>query len=100
MHLSTSLSTGKAPMDLAALRVALASQGFNVLPQMLKAFDAFGQTATLEDADLDLGHVEPGFRAWAYNVPPIVAKSVAPRQARMPRRGIVNLAIELNTVLE
>jgi hypothetical protein len=36
MHLSTSIGTGKAPMDLAALRVAFACQGFNVLPQMIK----------------------------------------------------------------
>lgn len=59
MHLSTSIGTGKAPRDLAALRVAFAGQGFPVLPQMIQAFDACGQTPSLNNADLDLGYGEP-----------------------------------------
>ena len=59
MHLSTSISTSKAPMDLAALSIAFAGQSFNMLPKMLKAFDTFGQTSPLKNADLDLSHVQP-----------------------------------------
>src|ERR1700737_1714740 len=59
MHLSTSIGTRKTPMDLSPHSVAFSCQGFNVLPEMLKAFDAFGQTSAFKDADLDLSHVEP-----------------------------------------
>ncbi len=59
MHLSASIGTRKAPMDPSAGSVAFSSQGFNVLPEMLKAFDAFGQTSAFKNADLDLSHVEP-----------------------------------------
>jgi hypothetical protein len=44
MHLSPSISTGKAPMDLAPLRIALSRQRHNVLPQMIEALHPFGQT--------------------------------------------------------
>jgi hypothetical protein len=47
MHLSASIGTGKAPMDVTLLRIALSRQGHNVLPQMIEALDAFGQTASL-----------------------------------------------------
>lgn len=30
----------------------------NMLLQMIEAFDAFGQVASLKNADLDLGHIE------------------------------------------
>src|SRR5438876_9969545 len=59
MHLSPSISAGKAPMDTRLLRIALSRQGHNVLPQMIEALDAFGQTASFKNADLDLGHIEP-----------------------------------------
>jgi len=57
MHLSTSIGTGKTPMSLATLRIALTGQGFNMLPQMVKAFEPFGQASALKNADLDLGYV-------------------------------------------
>ncbi len=63
MHLSPSISAGKVPMDTRLLRIALRCQGHNLLPQMIQAFDAFGQTAALKNADLNLRHVEPGFHA-------------------------------------
>ncbi len=59
MHLSPSISTRKTPMHTAAPAIALDHQGHNVLPQMIEALDAFGQTASLKNADLNLGHIEP-----------------------------------------
>src|SRR6266446_302499 len=59
MHLSPSISAGKAPMDTRLLRIALSRQGHNVLPQMIEALHAFGQTAAFKNADLNLGHIEP-----------------------------------------
>jgi hypothetical protein len=59
MHLSPSISTGKAPMDPALVRIALSRQRHNVLPQMIEALHAFGQTPPLKNADLDLGHIQP-----------------------------------------
>src|SRR5579859_4078236 len=59
MHLSPSIGAGKAPMDVHLSSITLLRQSFNMLPQMLKAFDALGQTVALKNADLDLGHVEP-----------------------------------------
>ena len=59
MHLSPSISAGKAPMDTRLLRIALSRQGHNLLPQMIEALDAFGQTAALKNANLNLGHIEP-----------------------------------------
>ncbi len=59
MHLSASIGTGKAPMDMRLLRIALSRQGHDVLPQMIEALDALGQTAPFKNADLDLGHIEP-----------------------------------------
>src|SRR5579864_5319394 len=59
MHLSPSIGTRKAPMDLAVLRIALRRQNHNMLPQMIEALHAFRQTSALKDADLDLGHVKP-----------------------------------------
>src|SRR5437588_6309526 len=59
MHLSASISAGKAPMDTRLLRIALSGQGHNLLPQMIEALDAFGQTAAFKNADLNLGHIEP-----------------------------------------
>ena len=59
MHLSAGIGTGKAPMDTAMVRIALSGQRHNVLPQVIEALDAFGQTAPLENADLNLGHIEP-----------------------------------------
>jgi len=61
MHLSARIGTGKAPMDMALLRIALSRQGHNVLPQMIEALDAFGQTAPFKNADLDLRSIQPGF---------------------------------------
>ena len=61
MHLSPSIGAGKAPMDMTLVRIALSRQGHNVLPNMIEAFDALGQAASFKNADLDLGHVEPGF---------------------------------------
>ena len=59
MHLSASISTRKAPVNLSLDSIPFGCQRFNVLPEMLKAFDAFGQTAAFKDADLNLGHIEP-----------------------------------------
>ena len=59
MHLSASIDTGKAPMDTAVVPIALGRQGHNMLPQLLLALDAFGQTAPLKNADLDLRHIQP-----------------------------------------
>src|SRR6266487_54482 len=59
MHLSASISAGKAPMDAAVMRIALSRQGHNVLPEVIEALDAFGQTPPLKNADLDLGHIQP-----------------------------------------
>src|SRR5258708_7054752 len=59
MHLSASIGTRKVPMNAAVLRIALSRQGHHVLPQMIEALDAFGQTPPLKNADLDLGHIEP-----------------------------------------
>ena len=55
MHLSTNILTGKAPMDLAATSITLLGQSYNVLPHLLLALDALGQTIALKNADLDLG---------------------------------------------
>ncbi len=55
MHLILSISTGKAPMDAALVRIALSRQGHNVLPQMVEALDVLRQTAPLKNSDLDLG---------------------------------------------
>ncbi len=63
MHLSPSIGTRKAPMDSAVVRIALSRQGHNMLPQMIEALHAFGQTPPLKNADLDFGHIEPGFHA-------------------------------------
>src|SRR5260370_23275097 len=59
MHLSASIGTGKAPMDMTVLRIALSRQGHDVLPQMIEALDALRQTAAFKNADLDLRHIEP-----------------------------------------
>src|SRR6266699_4140143 len=59
MHLRASIGAGKAPMDAAATDIALRRQGHNVLPQMIEALDTLGQTAPLEDADLNLRHIQP-----------------------------------------
>jgi hypothetical protein len=59
MHLSASIGTGKAPMDAAMVLIALGRQGHDVLLQMIEALHTFGQTASLKNADLDLGHIEP-----------------------------------------
>src|SRR2546427_9454760 len=59
MYLSPSIGTGKAPMDSALLRIALSRQGHNMLPQMIEALHAFGQTPPFKNADLDLGHIQP-----------------------------------------
>src|SRR5258708_13908378 len=59
MHLSASIGTRKVPMNAAVLRIALSRQGHHVLPQMIEALDAFGQTPPLRNADLDLGNIEP-----------------------------------------
>ncbi len=53
MHLSASIGTGKAPMDLTMVRIALRRQSQNVPPQMIEALHTFGQTASLKNADLD-----------------------------------------------
>ena len=58
MHLSASIGTGEAPMNATALRIALARQRHNVLPQLIEAGDALGQTAPFKNADLDLGYIE------------------------------------------
>ena len=57
--MSASISARKAPMDPTALSIALGGQGHNVLPQMIEALHAFRQTDPLENADLDLGYIEP-----------------------------------------
>jgi hypothetical protein len=36
MHLRTSIGTGKAPMNAAALSIALSGQRYDVLPQLIK----------------------------------------------------------------
>src|SRR6266571_9463424 len=59
MHLSPSISTRKAPMDAAVVRIALSSQGHNMLPEMIEALDTFGQTPPFKNADLDLSHIQP-----------------------------------------
>src|SRR5438270_3173617 len=59
MHLSASIGTSKAPMDLTVVRIALSRQGHDVLPQMVEALDALRQTAPFKNADLDLRHIEP-----------------------------------------
>ena len=59
MHLSASIGTGKAPMELASMDIALGGQDHTVLPQLLEALDALRQTAALKDADLDLCHIQP-----------------------------------------
>ena|ERR1700731_2375651 len=64
MHLSASIGTGKAPMNLAVLRIALSRQSHNMLPQMLEALHPFGQTASLKNADLNLGHIQPTAMLW------------------------------------
>ena len=59
MHLSTSIGTGKASMELASMDIVLGDQDHIVLPQLLEALDALRQTAALKDADLDLYHIQP-----------------------------------------
>ena len=59
MHLGTSIGTGKAPMDATVMCIALGSQVHNVLPQLIEALHALGQTASFKNADLDFGHIEP-----------------------------------------
>ena len=59
MHLSASISTGKTPLNAAPVGIALGRQRHDVLPEMIEAFDALGQTASFKNADLDLGHIEP-----------------------------------------
>src|SRR5258708_8108871 len=58
MHLSASIGTGKAPMDMTVLRIALSRKGHDVLPQMIEALDGLRQTAALKNADRDLRHIE------------------------------------------
>ena len=59
MHLRASIGTGKAPMNAAALRIALSSQRHDVLPQVIKTLHPFGQTPALKNTDLDLRHIQP-----------------------------------------
>jgi hypothetical protein len=87
MHLSPSISTGKAPMDPALVRIALSRQRHNVLPQMIEALHAFGQTPPLKNADLDLGHIQPTAVDAACNAPPIAARYAALPPGERPRRG-------------
>ncbi len=73
MHLSANLGAGKAPMDATVVRIALSRQRHDMLPQVLEALHALGQTAPFKNADLHLGHIEPGFHVWACNAPPVAA---------------------------
>jgi hypothetical protein len=87
MHLSASIGAGKAPMDATLMGIALARQGDNVLPQVIEALGALGQTTALKNADLDLRHIQPGFHAWACNAPPGEARSAALPAEETPCRG-------------
>src|SRR5258708_12523588 len=87
MHLSASIGTGEAPMNATALRIALARQRHNVLPQLIEAGDALGQTAPFKNADLDLGYIEPTAMDAACNAPPVVARCAALPRPQPPRKA-------------
>ncbi len=76
MHLSGCISTRTALVDPSLCNIAFVRQRFNVLPEMLKAFDAFGQTAAFKDTYLDLGRIEPTSMDGANNALPIVVRSI------------------------
>ena len=58
MHLSPSISIGKAQMDAAVLRIVLSRHGHNILPEMIEALDTFGQTSPFKNVDLDFSHIQ------------------------------------------
>jgi hypothetical protein len=82
-------------MDSAVLSFALGCQGHNVLPQMIEALDALGQTAALKNADLDLSHVEPTTMFRRINSPPIVARCAALPLEERPHRDLPLLRVEI-----
>jgi hypothetical protein len=57
-----------------------------VLPQMIEALDAFGQTPPLKNADLDLGHIEPtamfGRVMHLQSLPDALPREETPRRGR------------------
>ncbi len=81
MQLGTSIIGGELPADAGVSCVALGLQGGDALNQRVVIGDWTREAAALDDADLDLGHIEPTAMFWR-----IVHLQAAGDSARLRRR--------------